>query len=43
MGNKIDLPDRVLSTEQGKNFAEAHSLFFMETSAKENTNVDEAF
>ena len=43
IGNKIDLPDKQVSTERGKNFAEAENLFFMETSAKTSENVAEAF
>ena len=35
--------DREVAEEKGKNFAEAHNLFFMETSAKMSINVEEAF
>lgn len=44
VGNKSDLRHLVaVSTEDGKSFAEKESLYFMETSALESTNVDNAF
>ncbi|XP_022845554.1 ras-related protein Rab11D-like [Olea europaea var. sylvestris] len=44
IGNKSDLRHLVaVSTEDGKDFAERESLYFMETSALEATNVDNAF
>ena len=44
IGNKTDLGgDREVAPEKGKNFAEAHGFFFMETSAKMDLNVKEAF
>mmetsp|Transcript_12408 Transcript_12408/g.39246 ORF Transcript_12408/g.39246 Transcript_12408/m.39246 type:complete len:387 (-) Transcript_12408:2258-3418(-) len=44
VGNKIDLSRRrVVSTEEGRLFAEAHDLIFMETSAKTAENVEQAF
>ncbi|XP_068664598.1 ras-related protein RIC2 [Aristolochia californica] len=44
IGNKSDLRHLVaVSTEDGKAFAEKESLYFMETSALEATNVDNAF
>ena len=44
VGNKIDLKDRrSISIEEGKNFAEREQLLFMETSALEAINVQEAF
>ncbi|GAA0142066.1 hypothetical protein Leryth_017891 [Lithospermum erythrorhizon] len=44
VGNKSDLRHLVaVSTEDGKTFAEKESLYFMETSALESTNVDNAF
>ncbi len=44
VGNKDDLINqKEVSTEDGKRFAEVYSYFFLETSAKENTNVDKAF
>lgn len=44
VGNKCDLENiREVSIEEGKSFAEAEGLFFMETSALESTNVQTAF
>ncbi|XP_021745791.1 ras-related protein RABA5d-like [Chenopodium quinoa] len=44
VGNKSDLDNiRSVSIEEGKNLAEEHGLFFMETSAKDSTNVRMAF
>ncbi|OVA03014.1 Small GTPase superfamily [Macleaya cordata] len=44
IGNKSDLRHLVaVSTEDGKSFAEQESLYFMETSALEATNVENAF
>ncbi|CAI9759990.1 unnamed protein product [Fraxinus pennsylvanica] len=44
IGNKSDLRHLVaVSTEDGKDLAERESLYFMETSALEATNVDNAF
>ncbi|OMP14312.1 Small GTPase superfamily [Corchorus olitorius] len=44
VGNKSDLgQSREVSEEEGRNLAEAEGLFFMETSALENFNVQEAF
>ncbi|KAJ0977374.1 hypothetical protein J5N97_012848 [Dioscorea zingiberensis] len=44
VGNKSDLRHLVaVSTEDGKAFAEKESLYFMETSALESTNVESAF
>ncbi|XP_059665038.1 ras-related protein YPT3 [Cornus florida] len=44
IGNKSDLRHLVaVSTENGKSLAERESLFFMETSALEATNVENAF
>ncbi|KAL0443807.1 UNVERIFIED_CONTAM: Ras-related protein YPT3 [Sesamum latifolium] len=44
IGNKSDLRHLVaVSTEDGKELAERESLYFMETSALEATNVDKAF
>ena len=44
MGNKCDLEDkRTVSYQQGKELAETYGMQFIETSAKSNTNVDEAF
>ncbi|CAL0326505.1 unnamed protein product [Lupinus luteus] len=44
VGNKSDLRHLVaVSTEDGKSYAEKESLYFMETSALESTNVENAF
>jgi Ras-related protein Rab-1A len=43
-GNKTDLEtERVVTTQQGQDFAEAHKLGFIETSAKSNKNVEDMF
>ena len=44
IGNKCDLEDkRVITHSQGKEFADTYGLKFIETSAKKNLNVSEAF
>jgi Rab family protein len=44
VGNKADLRHlRAISTEEAKAFAERENTFFMETSALEAVNVDNAF
>jgi Ras-related protein Rab-2A len=44
IGNKNDLEHkRAVSTEEGKAFADANNLLFMETSAKTAYNVEQAF
>lgn len=44
IGNKSDLEHRrVVSTDEGREFAERNGLVFMETSAKSAANVEEAF
>ena len=44
VGNKIDLvEERAVSTEEGSELAEVFELEFIETSAKENTNVMQTF
>ncbi|KAK4259710.1 hypothetical protein QN277_006016 [Acacia crassicarpa] len=44
IGNKADLRHlRAVSTEDSKAFAEQESIFFMETSALESMNVEDAF
>ncbi|KAK4280704.1 hypothetical protein QN277_012290 [Acacia crassicarpa] len=44
VGNKSDLSDsRQVEEEEGKKLAEAEGLCFMETSALQNLNVEEAF
>mmetsp|Transcript_22028 Transcript_22028/g.32748 ORF Transcript_22028/g.32748 Transcript_22028/m.32748 type:complete len:207 (+) Transcript_22028:887-1507(+) len=44
IGNKCDLESqRVVSTEEGQQFAAEHNLTFLETSAKTAENVEKAF
>ena len=44
IGNKSDLvDDREITTEEGQAFANRNGMKFIETSAKMNTNVNEAF
>jgi Ras-related protein Rab-1A len=44
VGNKSDLTaKRVVSTEQGKEFADSLGIEFLETSAKTSQNVEQAF
>uniref|UniRef100_A0A2P2KJ97 Ras-related protein Rab11D n=1 Tax=Rhizophora mucronata TaxID=61149 RepID=A0A2P2KJ97_RHIMU len=44
IGNKSDLRHlRAVATEDAKAFAEKESLYFMETSALDSTNVENAF
>ena len=44
VGNKADLDDaRVVSYEEGAEFAAAHNMRFLETSAKSDYGVDDAF
>ena len=44
VGNKCDLDQkRQISFENGKELADKYGIKFMETSAKETTNIDELF
>ena len=43
VGNKCDLTERDVTTVEGQQLAQKHSLQFFETSAKEGTNVNEVF
>jgi Ras-related protein Rab-8A len=45
VGNKCDLPqtERIVSTEEGILLAEKYKVPFLETSAKEGTNINEMF
>ncbi|CAL4064139.1 unnamed protein product, partial [Meganyctiphanes norvegica] len=43
IGNKGDVPERVLRREDGERLAREYNVAFMETSAKTGTNVDLAF
>ena len=42
VGSKIDMPDRAVEFEEGKNLADSVGIAFFETSAKEGTHVNEA-
>mmetsp|Transcript_6346 Transcript_6346/g.10568 ORF Transcript_6346/g.10568 Transcript_6346/m.10568 type:complete len:213 (+) Transcript_6346:83-721(+) len=44
IGNKCDMVDKkVIETERGQQLADEYSIKFMETSAKNSINVDQAF
>lgn len=43
VGNKIDQPDREVSRDDGFRFARKHRTLFIETSAKTNEGVKDAF
>jgi len=44
VGNKCDLESlRQVPTQEAKDYAQRCGLYFMETSAKDNINVDQAF
>ena len=44
VGNKCDLEDeRTVLTDEARSMAEKNNLSFIETSAKDGTNVEEAF
>ncbi|KAJ1983425.1 GTP-binding protein [Dimargaris verticillata] len=44
IGNKCDIDEKkVISKEQGQSLADEYHIRFLETSAKSNINVDEAF
>jgi len=44
VGNKCDMEnERKVTVEQGKEFAEQYGMKFFETSAKNSTNVSDAF
>eukprot|EP00624_Nannochloropsis_granulata_P005896 evm.model.NODE_41967_length_32096_cov_22.644348.2 len=43
VGNKSDREDKVVSTERAKKFADELGIPFLETSAKNASNVEEAF
>ena len=44
IGNKCDLEnDRKVTIEEGKNFAEKKKFIFLETSAKDNININKVF
>jgi hypothetical protein len=43
IGNKQDKDDRKVTYEQGENLAKEYNMQFLETSAKTNYNISEAF
>ena len=44
VGNKCDLKDEIeVSTMEGQNFADHNGMLFIESSAKENINIDSIF
>ena len=43
VGNKKDLDDRQIVETEGEEYASRHNLIYLETSAKDGTNVEEAF
>ena len=43
VGNKSDKPGRQVETDQAKEFADSVNIPFLETSAKNATNVEDAF
>ena len=43
VGNKIDLNDRIISKEEGNEFAEKNGLLYVETSSKDGININTPF
>ncbi|RLI50907.1 MAG: hypothetical protein DRO73_01715 [Candidatus Thorarchaeota archaeon] len=43
VGNKIDLPDRMVSSEEARKWAEEHGFLYMESSAKTGEGVADMF
>ncbi|OMJ81316.1 hypothetical protein SteCoe_18239 [Stentor coeruleus] len=43
IGNKYDLPEKIISAEQGQMLADELGIQFFETSTKDNINVTETF
>ena len=43
VGNKIDLSERVISKEEGNEFAQKNGLLFVETSSKDGININLPF
>jgi small GTP-binding protein len=42
-GNKIDLPDRKVTESEAQQLASENDIFYVETSAKDNINVNSLF
>lgn len=43
VGNKVDLPSRVIYTDDGRQLADHFGIVYVETSAKTRQGVDDAF
>ena len=43
IGNKSDIPEREISKEEAMKYAQEKGMLYFETSAKQGTNVEEAF
>lgn len=43
VGNKVDLPRREVETKDAMEYAKAHNMPYIETSAKTRQGVDDAF
>ncbi|MHA1771849.1 MAG: Rab family GTPase [Candidatus Thorarchaeota archaeon] len=43
VANKTDLPDRVISIEEGREFAESHNMPYVESSAKTGEGILDVF
>mmetsp|Transcript_10114 Transcript_10114/g.11616 ORF Transcript_10114/g.11616 Transcript_10114/m.11616 type:complete len:215 (-) Transcript_10114:1566-2210(-) len=43
VGNKIDLPDRVVSRKEGETWAKQRGMIFIETSAKTKVGIQQVF
>ena len=43
IGNKSDLSDKVITTSEAEAFAKRHNLEYLETSAKDNININDSF
>jgi len=43
IGDKIDLPNRQVTTREGRAFADQHGMLFLECSSKDDVHVNDAF